>query len=188
MPLARPGTPPHAAPSAHPGSACPWAMPSGRAGSPSPRGCAVGATCAPSSTSPSAPVPPGTPEARPGMGRGTLVPTLCPPMVSCAPWGMGSGMLGVQGMEERDIPEASCCSTGGSWGTHVPGAMCGINAKEMPWAWGPYSSRMALPACASGSPWSAGHRRSWGYSSQQRACTRTLPVPRGTARAGAQAG
>lgn len=30
---------------------------------------------------------------------------MCPPMVSCAPRGMGLGILGVQGMEEK---EASC--------------------------------------------------------------------------------
>lgn len=82
------------------------------------------------STSPSAPIPPGTLEA---WGRH-------PCSYSCAPWGMGLKMLGVLGMEEQDTPVASCCSTGGTWSTPVLGATCGIFTKVMPWVWDPYSS------------------------------------------------
>lgn len=54
----------------------------------------------------------------------------------------------------------------------MPGTMCGINTKVISWAWGPYSLWRAR-----GSPWSAGHRQSWGYTSQQRVCTPALLVP-----------
>lgn len=117
-------------------------MPSGRARLP--HGDVLWVQGVPVIHSPSAPVPPGTPEACPGIGQETLFLLCAPPTVSWTLWGIGLGVLGMQGMEKQDTLEASCCSTGSSWGTYVPGAMCGINAKAMPGAQGPYSLGMTV--------------------------------------------
>lgn len=115
-----------------PGSVCPWGRCPLAGLAHLPHGDVLWAQGVPLlSTSPFASIPPGTPKVCPGMGQGNLVTTLCPPNISCATWGMCQ-VLEVQGMEEQDTPDSSCCSTGGQL-EHLC-AMCGISAKAMSWA------------------------------------------------------
>lgn len=62
-------------------------------------------------------------------------------------------------------------------GLLYPGARGAIN-EVMPWVWGPYSSRMVLPACILGSPGSAGKGVAGINTFQRRARTQALPVLR----------